>query len=579
MANKIPQHFIDDLLARTDIVALIERHIPLKKTGNSYQCLCPFHNDSKPSMHIVPHKQFYYCFSCGASGNAITFLMEYEHLSFLDTIDSLAADAGVNVPKAVHANENRLQPIFDMLMAVSQFYQQQLQTPQAQHARHYLSQRKLSEKTIEHFAIGYISDNWDTVLSKFAKSKESKLSLAQAGMLIEKNENDAYDRFRGRIMFPIRDQRGRVIAFGGRVLDNSNPKYLNSPETVVFHKGNELYGLYEARKQKKLDTLLVVEGYMDVISLYEHGIQYACATLGTAVTGQHVQRLLRTVKHIVFCFDGDSAGLKAAWKALSVALPQVDDSSLLQFLFLPQNEDPDSFIQTHGQAAFEQKITEAATLSQYLLDELCQQVNLETLEGRAQLTAKAMPYIQEVKATSLRQQLLQALAKLSHTPIDKLSSWQQSTPASPSSTPVVTDIKQTPVRFAITLILQYPECATDSTLTVDNSKSIKGIDVVQKLLEICRNRPHINTAGLLEYWRETPAFKYLNQLAASQLLIPGSSVKKELNACLKRIQQQAIEKQIDDLLTKANQGLLGDEDKQTLQKLLIYKKTGRNTTI
>lgn len=579
MASKIPQHFIDDLLARTDIVSLIERYIPLKKTGNSYQCLCPFHNDSKPSMHVIPHKQFYYCFSCGASGNAVTFLMEYEHLSFLDCIDSLASDAGIDVPKEAHANENRLQPIFDSLMSVAEFYQQELQAPQANNARAYLQDRKLNDETIQHFAIGFVKDAWDSVYKKFAKSQDSKNILAQAGMLIEKSNNEAYDRFRGRIMFPIRDQRGRVIGFGGRVLDDSQPKYLNSPETPVFHKGSELYGLYEAKKQKKMEKLLVVEGYMDVISLYQHGIAYAIATLGTAVTSQHVQRLLRTVKHIIFCFDGDSAGLRAAWKAVGISLPLVTDEIIVQFLFLAQGDDPDTCVQKLGKPAFETKIEQAQTLSGYLLDELSQQVNLETLEGRAQLVAKAMPYIQQVKAIILKQQLIQELSKISNTPLNKLQNIQDNTETSAKTiNPVSTDMKQTPVRFAITLVLQHPECVDDKHYDFSNA-SLKGLDVLKKLLEICHSKPHITTAGLLEYWRETAIFKYLNQLAASKLLIPNSAIKQELKACLIRIQGFSIEHIIDELFAKANRQELTDNEKKQLQKLLIYKKTGGNTAI
>ncbi|PIQ43626.1 MAG: DNA primase [Gammaproteobacteria bacterium CG11_big_fil_rev_8_21_14_0_20_46_22] len=582
MAGKIPQHFIDDLLARTDIVSLVERYIPLKKAGTNYLCVCPFHDDHKPSMHVVPNKQFYYCFSCGASGNAIGFLMNYEHLSFIDAIETLASDAGIPVPREASQAQDRLQPLYDLLGKVSQYFQSELKNDAGQAARDYLKRRGLSQETIEHFSLGFAPDSWDSVTQRFGHNTEGQTALLQTGLIIEKNAKRHYDRFRNRVMFPIRDQRGRHIGFGGRVMDDSTPKYLNSPETPVFHKGRELFGLYEAKKTRDLNTLLVTEGYMDVIALHEAGITYAVATLGTAVTKDHIERLVRTVKHIVFCFDGDMAGRKAAWKALTTALPMLDDTVQFQFLFLPQGQDPDSFVREHGKTVFEQHIQGAHTLSQYLLEALSDDLNLETLEGRAQLVAKAMPLISSVKGLAIKEQLLQALAERSHTPKQTLLEWTDravptASQAMPSH-PIPADIKQTPVRFAITLLLQHPELLKETEVELPDLP-MKGLDILKKIVEIIRNSSYITSATIVEHFRHDKAFTFLTKLAVAPLLIPEGSLQQELSDTLHTIKAQTLNFSIDTLLHKAKSQDLSTEEKQALQKLLVLKKTRHKTSI
>ena len=355
----IPQHFIDDLIARADIVDVIGRRVQLKKAGKEFKACCPFHDEKTPSFYVVPHKGFYNCFGCGAHGTALGFLMDYDHMSFVEAVETLAQTMGIEVPREEGERPaQRYDELFELMRRVERFFQDQLRSNDP--AIDYLKRRGVDGATAKRFGVGFAPEGWSTVLDKFGTSRQAIDQLLAAGLIIQKDNGKHYDRFRNRIMFPIRDTRGRTIGFGGRVMGDEEPKYLNSPETVLFHKGRELYGLYEARQAlRSIDRLVVVEGYMDVIGLARHGIDYGVATLGTATTGDHLNRLFRLTDDVFFAFDGDAAGRKAAWRALENALPQMREGRQIRFVFLPEKQDPDSYVQAEGANAFDQLLDAA----------------------------------------------------------------------------------------------------------------------------------------------------------------------------------------------------------------------------
>jgi DNA primase len=410
----IPKNFIHDLLNRLDIVDVIERYVPLKKAGANYVACCPFHNEKSPSFTVSQNKQFYHCFGCGAHGTAIGFVMEHGGLGFVDAVEELARSAGVTVPREAplpeHAQQHKATPdLYEVMQSATLYYRDQLK--QSPPAIDYLKRRGLSGEIALRFGIGYSPEGWQNLGSVFANYQDS--SLLEAGLVIENEDGKRYDRFRDRIMFPIVNARGQVIGFGGRVLDSGEPKYLNSPETVLFEKGRELYGLFQALKAIRTKRqVLVVEGYMDVVALAQHGIEYAVATLGTATTPHHVQKLLRLTDKVMFCFDGDAAGQRAAWRAMENALPQLVDGKHIGFLFLPSRHDPDSFVREHGTAAFEQLLQEALPLSSYLLRELSTQVDLHTQEGRTTLLQLAKPLLTAISAPTTALLLRKEVAAL-----------------------------------------------------------------------------------------------------------------------------------------------------------------------
>jgi len=370
MAGRIPRVFINDLLARTDIVDLIDARVKLKKQGKNYHACCPFHHEKTPSFTVNGDKQFYHCFGCGAHGNAVDFLMNYDRLEFVECIEELATMQGLEVPYEVGTGptpmeRHQRQSLYQLMEPLSAFYQQSLKQPAGAPAREYLAKRGLSDEVINHFAIGFAPAGWDNALKRFGKNADDISSLNDAGMLVTNDQGRSYDRFRERVMFPIRDKRGRVIAFGGRVLGDGMPKYLNSPETDIFHKGRQLYGLYEAQLKHPTPTrLLVVEGYMDVVALAQFGIDYAVASLGTSTTAEHIQLLFRVTDTVVCCYDGDRAGREAAWRALETALPYLNDGRQLRFMFLPDGEDPDTLVRKEGKEQFEQRMEQAMAYTQ-----------------------------------------------------------------------------------------------------------------------------------------------------------------------------------------------------------------------
>ena len=417
----IPNDFIQTLLGRVDIVDVIDRSVPLKKAGANYQACCPFHSEKTPSFTVSPTKQFYHCFGCGAHGTAIGFLMEHDGKSFPEAVETLARDAGLTVPHTESTGERERREasadLTEILLTAARFYRAKLKD--APDAIAYLKRRGFTGAVAAHFGVGFAPDAWQGLAAAYADYDDPVLEAA--GLVIRGDGGKRYDRFRNRIMFPIHDTRGRVIGFGGRVLDTGEPKYLNSPETAVFFKGKELYGLYLARNAiRESNRVLVVEGYMDVVALAQHGIEYAVATLGTSTTPVHTQKLFRLADAVVFCFDGDAAGRKAAWRALETTLPVLADGKEARFLFLPNGQDPDDFVRGHGKAAFERAIDQATPLSEYLLGELASRHPPDTAEGRAALVAAAQPYVSGIAAPILAALVRRQLAELAGIPGDQL---------------------------------------------------------------------------------------------------------------------------------------------------------------
>ena len=544
MPGRIPSQFIDELLSRVDVVEIINRRVPLKKAGRDFQACCPFHDEKTPSFTVSQQKQFYHCFGCGAHGSAIGFLMEYDNLGFVEAVESLAESAGLEVPReAGHTQGPDLRPLYDLMEEASRFYQQQLrQHPEAYQAVDYLKQRGLTGEIAARFHLGFAPPGWDNLLSILGQDQAAIGRLSQCGLTSEPESGKRYDRFRHRIVFPIRDTRGRVIGFGGRVLGDDKPKYLNSPETPLFHKGRELYGLYEARKaNNKLQRLLVVEGYMDVVALAQYGILNAVATLGTATTQDHLELIFRTCPEVVFCFDGDRAGKDAAWKALQTTLPVMREGREVRFLFLPDGEDPDTLVRKEGREAFEDRIDGALPLSEFLFQQLTGQVKMETIDGRAHLAELAKPHLERLPPGLFRRMMYQHLENLVGIRDGHLDTQSTGTGrTAPQIRQRQAAQRPTPIRFAIALLLDNPHLVTTADSVDDSWKQWQttGTQILSQLLEIIRSQPTLNKAALLERWRDSEHFAHLNKLAAHTFTLPEMDQETELRDALVKLNNQ-----------------------------------------
>ena len=579
MSGRIPQSFIDDLLARVDIVEVIDSRVPLKKTGRDYTACCPFHNEKTPSFSVSQVKQFYHCFGCGAHGSAIGFLMDYEHLEFVEAIEELARGLGLEVPREAGGAprpSDDSQRLYALLERADRYFRHQLREhPQAPKAVAYLKQRGLSGEIAARFGIGYAPPGWENLEAELGTDHQTRQDLLRLGLTLTRDDGSPYDRFRDRVMFPIRDRRGRVIGFGGRVLGDDKPKYLNSPESPVFHKGQELYGLFEARKaERRLERLLVVEGYMDVVALAQFGIGYAVATLGTSTTREHLERLFRTVPEVVFCFDGDRAGREAAWRALENCLPVLADGRQVRFLFLPEGEDPDSQVRQEGREAFERRVREAMPLSEYLFEHLAGLVDMSSLDGRARLVELARPLLRQLPEGAFRQLLVQRLGELSGVPragLAELLRGEAAPPAAPRAAPRPRPSGGGPslVRHAISLLLHQPALGqavqVPGELADDEGP---GMDLLRELLEITRARPHLTTGALLEHWRDTDQGRHLHKLATTPLQVPEAGMARELQDALARLTQQHRERELERLLGEAHLRTLTADEKVKLEQLL-----------
>jgi DNA primase len=590
VAGRIPQHFIDELIARTDIIEVIGSRVQLKRAGREYKACCPFHDEKTPSFTVSPDKQFYHCFGCGAHGTALGFVMEYDHASFVEAVEDLASRAGLEVQREGGAAAPA-QPHDELYVALERaglFYRQSLSGEGR--AREYLAGRGLGADIIQRFGIGYAPARWDALIDRYGTTEDERQVLLRAGLVIERQPDAErgkapgfYDRFRDRVMFPIRDTRGRSIGFGGRVLDGSEPKYLNSPETELFHKGRELYGLFEARQAtRSLQRLLVVEGYMDVVSLHQAGITYAVATLGTATTPEHLQRIFRLVGEVVFCFDGDRAGRAAAWRALENAVGEVKQGRQVRFLFLPDGQDPDSLVQAEGAEAFEARLADALPLSDYLIRELSSRADVASVDGRAKLVEMARPLLRRIPSDVYRELLVAQLAEVIRMPAGRLAELLE-TDAAPSASPrsdtaVQRVARPAPavagrgnlVRQAISLLVHHP--AAGARIPV--AEALEGLErpgvpLLLELLAQLREDPVSTTGALLERWRGRPEHAPLSRLAAGECLVADAeAATAEIRSSLERLVADHALDRLHALEEKSRAEPLTAEEKTELQGLL-----------
>ena len=622
MAGLIPQHFIDDLLDRTDIVDVIDGRVPLRKSGQNYSGLCPFHNEKSPSFTVSQSKQFYHCFGCGANGNAISFLMEFDHLDFPAAVEVLARQAGLEVPTEQHSNpekKKKQDTLYDQLNKAQQHFIEQLRRhPSKERAVNYLKARQLTGQTAKAFAIGYAPPGWENLREALSQSTQDEQLLIEAGLLIKREDRDGcYDRFRDRIIFPIRDNRGRTIAFGGRVLGDDKPKYLNSPESPVFHKGSELYGLYEARQaSNRLTRFLMVEGYMDVVALAQHGIHYAVATLGTSASETHLNKLFKMAPEVIICFDGDNAGRKAASRALETALPVLEDGRQIRFLFLPEGEDPDSLIHKEGKEAFEQRLSNAMTLPDYLFASASEDLDPDTLDGKARMSKLALEKMHSMPRGMLYELMLNQLADITGLSLNSLRETAAKASASkPLSTQATGHSADTPDDYddyadfapdiayhsepsaapssfqaerprsrvtepadkATALLLHHPELAKNVT-NISTLRHIDspGIPNLIEVLELLQQQPNQNTAGILAHWQGAhgeEAVQALKTLAEREQLVAADNVEDYFQSSLALLMKRHHEQQRDQLLQQAKHTPLTTEEKQRLVALIAATKS------
>ena len=636
---RIPQKFIDDLLDRVDIVEVIDRRVKLKKTGKNFSACCPFHDEKTPSFSVNPGKQFYYCFGCGAGGNALGFLMDYERLEFPEAVESLAQTVGLQVPKeelrpGQTPPQDTNRPILEQLELATRFYEHSLRKhPEAKRAVAYLKGRGLSGEIARAFRVGFAPPGWDNLLQTADKDAQQIKRLTDGDMLVTNDRGRTYDRFRDRIVFPILDARGRVIAFGGRVLGDDKPKYLNSPETPVFHKSRELYGLYQARKsERSLNRIVVVEGYMDVIALAQYGIGYAVATLGTATSEAHMERLFRHVPEVVFCFDGDEAGRKAAFRALESTLPVMHDGRQARFLFLPDCEDPDSLVRARGAEHLEHLFSSATPLENFLFDWVAQDLDISTLDGRARFSKQAAPFVHLIPEGVFKTLMYQSLADRTGIDIDSLKRLQTPLPdrqidqtanAAPRETgdaggyhdvdqdyatidddapPPGLEIESyadseevnlaphhdslTPTSGNATqrllgLLVLNPTLAgqLDAALIPDEER--RDITLLAEVIDSINNQPDISTASLLGFWHGTPEGQLLTDLAGREPIEDPDQLTELAKALFQQLLREGPLNQLRQeaaLLKAKPYEAMKDSEKQELMRLMrdIRTLSGRS---
>jgi DNA primase len=593
MAGRIPQPFIDEIVARSDIVEVIGARVPLKKAGREYKACCPFHNEKSPSFWVSPEKQFYHCFGCGVHGTVIGFLMQYEKMEFFDAVADLAQRAGLEMPReALKGGDTGSADLHDVMARMARFFEQNL--ADQPRARKYVNARGIDASTSARFALGYAPDSWDALLNRFGAQEEDRRQILQLGMIIERDTRGGeraagfYDRFRDRLMFPIRDSRGRVIGFGGRIIDQGEPKYLNSPETPLFHKGRELYGLYEARQARAdFKRLMIVEGYMDVVRLHQAGITYAVATLGTATTQEHLNKIFRLTSEVVFCFDGDRAGRQAAWRALENSLALAQDGRELRFMFLPEGHDPDTLVAEEGAPAFENRLNAALPLSEYLIQQLTTEVDLTHIDGRAKLKALAAPLFARMPEGIYREMLAERLAARVSMPAATLKkSFAAGAPKrtaadrpEPSLRPRgrISAGRGNLLTQAITLVLHHPAAASaikDPDLL--NTVEKPGAGVLKELIEQAAAAASPSTAMLLEHWRDRAEYGRLSELAMLDPLVADApSAAKELQMAVEKLlEEYGPGLRMNELLRKAEELGLNYDEKAELS--LLLKSKGRS---
>lgn len=573
MAGKIPRAFIEDLVARIDLVDLIDARIPLKRSGSNYSACCPFHSEKTPSFSVSREKQFYHCFGCGAHGNAINFLMEYDRLSFVEAVEWLADSAGLSVPVEKEEKVGKqdpgpaLQGLFEVQEKAARFYAAQLRAhPEGARAVAYLKERGLEGETARRFLVGYAPPGWRNLPETLGSPEQ----LLAAGLAIRNEQGNIYDRFRDRVMFPIRDRRGRVIAFGGRVLGEGTPKYLNSPETALFVKHRELYGLYELlAAQRKPERILVVEGYMDVISLAQAGVINAVAALGTATSVEHVKILFRFCREIVFCFDGDRAGHGAAWKALDASLPLMREGRSVRFLMLPDGQDPDSLVRLEGGTGFERRMDAAAPLSDYFFAQLAERHDLGAMEGRAALIGEAKPLLETLPESVYRDMMYERLAELAgrnQIPIASKSTKLERKPGLGRTERT----RPSALRVLVALLLQRPSLVSqiDDPARTRLLRLEKGGTLISKLLALIDDRPEVTAGAILERFRGEAEENQVKALLAWDTMVPSEGVEAEFRDALRKVLKQERKERLDGLLSKVEQTKLSAEELEEMKALL-----------
>ncbi len=591
----IPQTFIDELIARADIVEVIGSRVQLKKAGREFKACCPFHNEKSASFWVSPEKQFYHCFGCGAHGTVLRFLMEHDHMAFPEAVEELATRLGLDVPhEGSHdpANLRRTdEPLYDVMGRVARFYGEAL--ARDERAQQYVARRGLDRQTVEKFGIGYAPNSWNEVLRRFGATEDGRRALVDLGLIIERERGQArdgerhYDRFRDRVMFPIRDSRGRIIAFGGRILDQGEPKYLNSPETVLFHKGRELYGLYEARRSSSnLKRLLIVEGYMDAVRLHQYGIHYAVATLGTATTPEHFKRIFRIVSEVVFAFDGDRAGRAAAWRALQHALPEARQGREIRFLFLPEGHDPDSLVGLEGAEAFERRLEGTLPLSEYLIKELSEQSDLTHADGRARFSENARPLWAKLPEGVYRELMLSRIAEVVGISAQRLQElWQGGKPA-PAAVPTpLSHPKRVParnvsggrgslVRQAVLQLVSYPAIAlqvSEEERAALDSCEEPGTELLRDLIDNLRQQPARSSAQVIERWAGKPGGDSLEKLLQREHIVADAvAAAGELQAALGKLARRVVARRLEALEEKSRSARLEPEELLEFQRLMLH---------
>jgi DNA primase len=604
--GRIPQTFIDELIARADIAEIIGARVPLKKSGREYKACCPFHGEKTPSFWVSPEKQFYHCFGCGAHGTVLGFLMNYDRLSFPEAIEDLAARLGLEVPRegGDAGGPRRVDDeAYDLMGRVARFYMEQLNRDER--AKQYVEKRGLTQETLERFSIGYAPNSWNEVLHRFGGTDATRRQLSELGLIIERERGQVrdgdrhYDRFRDRVMFPIRDARGRVIAFGGRIIDQGEPKYLNSPETALFHKGRELYGLHETRQARvSLKRLLIVEGYMDVVRLHQSGIQYAVATLGTATTPEHLKRVFRLVSEVVFAFDGDRAGRAAAWRALQHALPEAREGREMRFLFLPEGHDPDSLVGEEGRDRFEARLAGALPLSEYFVRSLSEQTDLSHADGRARFAEAARPLLAKVPPGVYHELLLGRVAEAIKLPAARLEElWNagaKSSAGAPDQVPAsasrprrtgartgTSSGRGSLVRQAVDRLLRFPAIAasvsTEERTELDRVEE-PGIELLRELLDNLRAQPAQSSGQVIQRWADRPEQDSLVKLLQKEdVIADAATAAAELRAALVKLSELADTRRFEAL--NARVGAAGmdalDESERIEFKRLVTRRPAR----
>jgi len=571
-ASRIPREFIQLLLSRVNIVDLIDGRVPLqKKSSNNYFACCPFHTEKSASFSVAQNKQFYYCFGCGAHGNAIDFFMNYDRLSFPEAVENLSKIAGLEVPKVatIQTKPKLSQNLYELLEKIAKYYKAELRNSEP--AIKYLKDRGVSGEIAKAFSIGFAPSGWDNVLQKFGIDAKLKNHLLEVGVLIKKDDGGFYDRFRERIMFPILDSRGRTIGFGGRVLNNDEPKYLNSPETPVFQKGHELYGLHQALEtNRQLKKVIIVEGYMDVIALFQHDITYAVATLGTATTSFHLQRLFKHTTEIIFCFDGDKAGKTAAFRALETTLAVMRDDVQIKFMFLPDGEDPDSLIRKSGKEHFESLTKTATPISTMFFEHIGEQTDINTTDGRARFVKLATNYLDKVNDGIFKTMMLDELSKKARIDITKLKNKPE---ASNSSKQMAQKQQRAPsaLRLALSLLIQDPNLAESLNNETIPKLDLEGFDIFKDVLKTIKEHKITNTGALLEFWRDQEIYATLAKLSQIEHMIPRAGFENEFLGAISHLKKQANKLEIENMLAKGALSGLSLDEKKYLTNLINEK--------